>query len=93
MTHATQQAGKYPLTWDGTDQQGAGVPLGKYKIWVEVAAEHGPYSAKFAVIDCGLFHCFSDEDRPRYVKGLAHIGQLCDALAVLGASHLDRGGE
>jgi SAM-dependent methyltransferase len=33
-----------------------------------------------SVIDCGLFHCFSDEDRPRYVRGLATVlepdGQL-----------------
>jgi cyclopropane fatty-acyl-phospholipid synthase-like methyltransferase len=26
-----------------------------------------------SVIDCGLFHCFSDEDRQRYVRGLAHV--------------------
>jgi SAM-dependent methyltransferase len=25
------------------------------------------------VIDCGLFHVFSDDDRPRYVAGLAHV--------------------
>jgi 2-polyprenyl-3-methyl-5-hydroxy-6-metoxy-1,4-benzoquinol methylase len=25
------------------------------------------------VIDCGLFHVFSDEDRPRYVEGLATV--------------------
>jgi SAM-dependent methyltransferase len=26
-----------------------------------------------SVIDCGLFHVFSDEDRQRYVDGLAHV--------------------
>jgi cyclopropane fatty-acyl-phospholipid synthase-like methyltransferase len=26
-----------------------------------------------AVIDSGLFHVFSDEDRARYVAGLAHV--------------------
>ena len=26
-----------------------------------------------SVIDCGLFHVFSDDDRRRYVKGLAHV--------------------
>ena len=26
-----------------------------------------------SVIDCGLFHVFSDEDRRRYVQGLAHV--------------------
>ena len=25
------------------------------------------------MIDCGLFHTFSDEDRRRYVRGLAHV--------------------
>lgn len=53
VTHATQRAGKYPLSWDGTDQKGNGVPLGKYNIWVEVSAEHGPYSAKYTSIVIG----------------------------------------
>ena len=26
-----------------------------------------------SVIDCGLFHVLSDEDRPLYVEGLAHV--------------------
>lgn len=25
------------------------------------------------VVDCGLFHCFADEDRVRYVAGLANV--------------------
>ena len=30
--------------------------------------------ARFAsVIDCGLFHGFSDDDRRRYVEGLARV--------------------
>ena len=52
-THATQAAGNYPLAWDGTNEKGSGVPLGKYNIWVEVGAEHGPYSVKFAAIEVG----------------------------------------
>jgi cyclopropane fatty-acyl-phospholipid synthase-like methyltransferase len=41
----------------------------------------GDWSKRFStVIDCGLFHVFSDEDRRRYVQGLAHVlrpgGQL-----------------
>jgi cyclopropane fatty-acyl-phospholipid synthase-like methyltransferase len=28
-----------------------------------------------SVIDCGLFHVFSDDDRRRYVAGLAHVLQ------------------
>jgi cyclopropane fatty-acyl-phospholipid synthase-like methyltransferase len=32
------------------------------------------FDRKFdSVIDSGLFHVFSDEDRPRYVSGLAHV--------------------
>lgn len=31
-----------------------------------------------AVIDCGLFHCFSDDDRRRYVRGLARVMERRD---------------
>jgi SAM-dependent methyltransferase len=32
------------------------------------------WGERFAsVIDCGLFHCFSDDDRRRYVRGLAQV--------------------
>jgi hypothetical protein len=32
------------------------------------------WGERFAsVIDCGLFHVFSDDDRHRYVRGLAHV--------------------
>jgi len=32
------------------------------------------WAERFAsVIDCGLFHVFSDDDRKRYVAGLAHV--------------------
>ena len=32
------------------------------------------WGERFAtVIDCGLFHCLSDDDRRRYVRGLAHV--------------------
>ncbi len=34
----------------------------------------GLMAERFAsAIDCGLFHVFSDEDRRRYVNGLAHV--------------------
>jgi SAM-dependent methyltransferase len=34
----------------------------------------GDWEGRFAsVIDCGLFHVFSDDDRRRYVQGLAHV--------------------
>jgi SAM-dependent methyltransferase len=48
---------------------------------VKDATKLGGWSERFAsVIDCGLFHCFSDVDRTRYVQGLAQVlepgGQL-----------------
>jgi SAM-dependent methyltransferase len=48
---------------------------------VKDATALGDWGERFAsVIDCGLFHCFSDDDRRRYVRGLAQAvepgGQL-----------------
>jgi cyclopropane fatty-acyl-phospholipid synthase-like methyltransferase len=41
---------------------------------VKDATTLGDWRERFAsVIDCGLFHCFSDDDRPRYVRGLAQV--------------------
>jgi SAM-dependent methyltransferase len=41
---------------------------------VKDATALGDWGERFAsVIDCGLFHVFSDEDRRRYVKGLARV--------------------
>jgi cyclopropane fatty-acyl-phospholipid synthase-like methyltransferase len=41
---------------------------------VKDALTLGDWGERFAtVIDCGLFHVFSDEDRRRYVQGLAHV--------------------
>ena len=41
---------------------------------VKDATALGDWSERFAsVIDSGLFHCFSDDDRQRYVRGLAHV--------------------
>jgi cyclopropane fatty-acyl-phospholipid synthase-like methyltransferase len=38
------------------------------------ATKLGDWDQRFAsVIDCGLFHVFSDEDRRRYVQGLAQV--------------------
>jgi cyclopropane fatty-acyl-phospholipid synthase-like methyltransferase len=36
-----------------------------------------------SVIDCGLFHVFSDEDRQRYVQGLASVVKPGGSLIVL----------
>src|SRR5580704_17844650 len=41
---------------------------------VKDATALGDWGARFAsVIDSGLFHCFSDDDRRRYVRGLAQV--------------------
>ena len=41
---------------------------------VKDALTLGDWSQRFAsVIDCGLFHVFSDDDRRRYVQGLARV--------------------
>jgi cyclopropane fatty-acyl-phospholipid synthase-like methyltransferase len=41
---------------------------------VKDATALGEWGAQFAsAIDCGLFHVFSDEDRRRYVQGLAQV--------------------
>jgi SAM-dependent methyltransferase len=41
---------------------------------VKDALALGNWGERFAsAIDCGLFHVFSDEDRRRYVRGLAHV--------------------
>src|SRR5581483_6989690 len=38
------------------------------------ALELGQLNRQFdTVIDCGLFHTFSDEERPKYVAGLAQV--------------------
>ena len=44
----------------------------------------GLMAERFAsAIDCGLFHVFSDDDRRRYVKGLAHVLEPSGRLFVL----------
>ena len=41
---------------------------------VKDATTLGDWGERFAtVIDCGLFHVFSDDDRRRYVQGLARV--------------------
>jgi SAM-dependent methyltransferase len=41
---------------------------------VKDALALGDWGGRFAsVIDCGLFHVFSDDDRRRYVRGLARV--------------------
>lgn len=52
VTRATRVAGKYTITWDGTDQKGTAVPTGTYTLNVEVAYEEGPHATRTAAIAC-----------------------------------------
>jgi 2-polyprenyl-3-methyl-5-hydroxy-6-metoxy-1,4-benzoquinol methylase len=45
------------------------------------------------VLDCGLFHVFSDEQRPKYVKGLAKVVKKRGSLHVLCFSDMEPPGE
>jgi cyclopropane fatty-acyl-phospholipid synthase-like methyltransferase len=52
------------------------------------------WGERFAsAIDCGLFHCFSDDDRPRYVRGLAHVIQPGGRLFLMCFSDEEPGSE
>jgi cyclopropane fatty-acyl-phospholipid synthase-like methyltransferase len=52
------------------------------------------WSERFAsVIDCGLFHCFSDDDRRRYVRGLAQVVEPGGRLFLLCFSDEEPGTE
>ena len=46
-----------------------------------------------SVIDCGLFHCFSDDDRRRYVRGLAKVLEPGGRLVLLCFSDAEPGEE
>jgi cyclopropane fatty-acyl-phospholipid synthase-like methyltransferase len=51
------------------EKRGLGV-----RFQVADALELGKLARQFdTVIDCGLFHTFTDEERPRYVAGLAEV--------------------
>ena len=59
---------------------------------VKDATTLGDTGARFAsVIDSGLFHCFSDADRRRYVKGLARVVQPGGRLFLLCFSDAEPG--
>jgi ubiquinone/menaquinone biosynthesis C-methylase UbiE len=45
------------------------------------------------VIDCGLFHVFSDDDRHRYVRGLARVLESGGRLFVMSMSDAEPGNE
>lgn len=43
VTGATRAPGQYTLVWDGKNDAGEYVPLGKYTVFIEAAREHGTY--------------------------------------------------
>ena len=61
---------------------------------VKDATALGAWGARFAtVIDCGLFHVFSDDDRRRYVEGLARVIEPNGRLFLLCFSDHEPGNE
>ncbi len=53
ITSATRPPGKYSLVWDGKDDEGQPVPMGKYKIVVEINREHGGHTRESVDVECG----------------------------------------
>ena len=51
-TATSRAAGKYPLTWDGTDKDNKPVSQGKYTVHMEVTWEHGGSTVVKTPIDC-----------------------------------------
>ena len=43
IARATRQPGKYSVVWDGKDDKGKLVAVGKYTVSIEAAREHGTY--------------------------------------------------
>jgi cyclopropane fatty-acyl-phospholipid synthase-like methyltransferase len=61
---------------------------------VKDATTLGDWGRRFAsVIDCGLFHVFSDDDRRRYVGGLAQVVEPGGRLFLLCFSDAEPGNE
>ena len=64
------------------------------RLLVKDATTLGDWGERFAsVIDCGLFHVFSDDDRPRYVEGLATVLKPGGRLFLLCFSDEEPGAE
>lgn len=51
VSSATRPPGTYALTWDGKDNEGKPVKLGKYTICIEAAREHGGYDIERHELD------------------------------------------
>src|SRR5262245_6548854 len=64
------------------------------QLLVKDATTLGDWAERFAsVIDCGLFHVFSDADRRRYAQGLAQVLQPGGWLFLLCFSDAEPGTE
>jgi SAM-dependent methyltransferase len=64
------------------------------KFLVKDATELGEWGERFAsAIDSGLFHCFSNDDRRRYVAGLARVLQPGGRLFLACVSDAEPGTE
>jgi cyclopropane fatty-acyl-phospholipid synthase-like methyltransferase len=64
------------------------------ELLVKDATKLADWDRRFAsVIDCGLFHCFSDDDRRRYVRGLAKVLEPGGRLFLLCFSDAEPGEE
>src|SRR5262249_6161898 len=62
------------------------------RLLVKDATTLGDWGEQFAsVIDCGLFHVFSDDDRRRYVQGMAQVLQPGGRLFLLCFSDAEPG--
>jgi FAD:protein FMN transferase len=53
VSRATRPAGRYQLTWDGTDDKGQPVAQGTYTVVVEVHREYGRHVKQVGKIQCG----------------------------------------
>jgi SAM-dependent methyltransferase len=61
---------------------------------VQDATALADWGERFAsVIDCGLFHCLSDDDRRRYVRGLARVVEPGGRLFLMCFSDAEPGEE
>lgn len=53
VTRPTRNPGQYQFVWDGLDDAGKRLPLGKYQLVVEAAREHGTYQIARTSLDMG----------------------------------------
>jgi thiamine biosynthesis lipoprotein len=53
ITRPTRPPGRYTIEWDGKDDKGRAVPLGKYILNVEASREHGGHSVQRIDLNLG----------------------------------------